>query len=52
MKDDYCWWIAPVVGLLFTFPWILMLIGIPMPVAMGIHAVCVFFGAIVYSSKD
>jgi hypothetical protein len=51
MKDDYCWWIAPVVGLLFTFPWILIFIGIPIPIAMGIYAVCVFGGAIFYSAK-
>lgn len=48
-NDYYAWWIGPVVDLLFTFPWILMFIGIPMPIAMGIYAACIIVGFGMYT---
>ncbi|MCR5578615.1 MAG: hypothetical protein K6F74_05315 [Prevotella sp.] len=51
-KDDhYRWWDGPVTLLMFTLWFFLMLIGVAMPIAVGINAVFVFGFWIILSSE-
>ena len=50
-KDIYIWWAAPVTILMFTLWIILMLLGVPMPMAFALNATFDIGFWIIYSFK-